>query len=211
MLSFFHVPFCFRFALRGQLSAALPQRPQPRDFHCNAAAHEPFLDQANRFILTTFAINRSKPRRPAIMATALRWTPSLTTRARRNHRRSAQAVLAGKMCFAAAKSNYTRGWSRSCAPPRQHRVQSLSLDVLQAYRYRPQDYVEMIGSGLFFPLTSTDGTEQARLSAVLARMEQIPRILEEARQNLKEADPVFIDTASMRTPGTPESSSRSGA
>ena len=53
----------------------------------------------------------------------------------------------------------------------------------------------MIGSGLFFPLTSTDGTEQARLTAVLARMEKIPRVLEEARQNVKEADPVFIDTA----------------
>ncbi len=25
----------------------------PETFHCNAAAHEPFLDQANRFILTT--------------------------------------------------------------------------------------------------------------------------------------------------------------
>ena len=49
----------------------------------------------------------------------------------------------------------------------------------------------MIGSGLFFPLTSTDGTEQSRLSAVLARMEQVPKVLDEARHNLKEADPYF--------------------
>ena len=69
------------------------------------------------------------------------------------------------------------------------------MDVRQSYRYRPQDSVEMIGSGLFFPLTSTEGTEQARLTSVVARMEQIPRILEEARNNIKEADPVFIDTA----------------
>ena len=60
----------------------------------------------------------------------------------------------------------------------------------------------MIGSGLFFPLTSTDGTEQTRLTSVLARMEKIPRILEEARQNLKEADPVLSIRPSMKTPGT---------
>ena len=51
------------------------------------------------------------------------------------------------------------------------------------------------GSGLFFPLTSTDGTEQSRLSSVLARMEQVPRVLEEVCYTLKEADPVFVDTA----------------
>jgi uncharacterized protein (DUF885 family) len=76
-----------------------------------------------------------------------------------------------------------------------------ALDTLQNYRYRPQDYVEMIGSGLFFPLTATDGSEQARLSSVIARMEQIPRVLEEARNNLKEADPVYIDTAQDENAG----------
>ena len=59
----------------------------------------------------------------------------------------------------------------------------------------------MIGSGLFFPLTSTDGTEQSRLSAVLARMEQVPKILDEARHNLKQADPVFLDTALAENAG----------
>ena len=68
----------------------------------------------------------------------------------------------------------------------------------------------MIGSGLFFPLTST-GNRQARLSAVLARMEKIPGILDEARHNLKEADPVFIDTALDETPGTLASLTRLGA
>ncbi len=62
----------------------------------------------------------------------------------------------------------------------------------------------MIGSGLFFPLTSTDGTEQSRLTSVVARMEQIPRILEEARNNIKEADPVFIDTALDENSGNTE-------
>jgi uncharacterized protein (DUF885 family) len=78
------------------------------------------------------------------------------------------------------------------------------LNVRQSYRYRPQDYVEMIGSGLFFPLTSTEGTEQSRLTSVVARMEQIPRILEQARQNVKDADPVYIETALDENSGNTE-------
>ncbi len=168
----------------------------PAPFRCTVAPHEPFLDQANRFILgglkflpveATQAGYHGDANAP--LDNELDDTSPATLAAER------ALFIAGKKCFAA---------TRVSAPEEVADLRLLrdnidsslfSLDVLQSYRYRPQDYVEMIGSGLFFPLTSTDGTPQARLTAVLTRMEQIPRVLEEARSNLKEADPVFIDTA----------------
>ena len=38
---------------------------------------------------------------------------------------------------------------------------------VQDEHYRPDHYVELVGSALFFPLTSTNGTEQERLGTSL--------------------------------------------
>jgi uncharacterized protein (DUF885 family) len=168
----------------------------PETFRCSAAAHEPFLDQANRFILTTLRYNPVEATQAgyhgdpgARLDNQLDDSSPATIAAER------ALFLSGKLCFAAAKAG-TPEEGADLALLRANIESSLfQFDVLQGYRYRPQDYVEMIGSGLFFPLTSTDGTEQSRLSSVLARMEQVPRVLDEARHNLKEADPVFLDTA----------------
>ena len=70
-----------------------------------------------------------------------------------------------------------------------------TADVRQPEHYRPERPVELIGTALFFPLTQSYGTEQQRLANVLARMEQVPRYLDQARANLRDSDPVFIDTA----------------
>src|SRR5271163_4921231 len=195
MLSFFMCRFVFALLCVAsfQYSAAAAVT---ETFHCNAAAHEPFLDQANRFILTalryqpveaTQAGYHGEPGAP--LDNELDDLSPATIAAER------ALFIAGKLCFAAAKAG-TPEEGADLALLRDNIESTLfQLDVLQSYRYRPQDYVEMIGSGLFFPLTSTEGTEQARLTAVLARMEKIPRILDQARHNLKEADPVFIDTA----------------
>jgi uncharacterized protein (DUF885 family) len=168
----------------------------PEMFHCNAAAHEPFLDQANRFILTTLRYQpveatqagyHGEPGAP--LDNQLDDLSPATIAAERG------VFIAGKLCFAAAKA-VTPEEQADLALLRDNIESTLfQLDALQSYRYRPQDYVEMIGSGLFFPLTSTDGTEQARLSSVLARMEQVPKVIDQARYNLKQADPVFLDTA----------------
>jgi uncharacterized protein (DUF885 family) len=168
----------------------------PDTFPCALSPNEPLLEQANRFLLA-----------------GLRYAPVEATQA--GYHGDAQSPLdaqlddsspasiagqralleAGKQCFTAAKAT-TPEEAADLALLRDNVESSLfQLDEMQSYRYRPQDYVEMIGSGLFFPLTSNTGTETARLTAVVARMEQIPRILDEAKENLKEADPVYIDTA----------------
>jgi uncharacterized protein (DUF885 family) len=165
-------------------------------FPCTISAHEPFLSKANRFILAglryqpveaTQAGYHGNTNSP--LDTELDDSSPSTIAAER------ALYLSGKLCFANAQAT-TPEETADLALLRDNIESSLfQLDVLQSYRYRPQDYVEMIGSGLFFPLTSTEGTEQARLTSVLARIEKIPRVLDEARQNVKQADPVFINTA----------------
>jgi uncharacterized protein (DUF885 family) len=189
----FRSVFALLFLASFQYSAAAAV---PETFHCNAAAHEPFLDQANRFILTTLRYQpveatqagyHGDPNAP--LDNELDDSSPATIAAER------ALFIAGKLCFAAAKAD-TPEEGADLAILRDNIESTLfQLDVLQGYRYRPQDYVEMIGSGLFFPLTSTDGTEQSRLSSVLARMEQVPKVLDQARLNIKQADPVFADTA----------------
>jgi uncharacterized protein (DUF885 family) len=160
-------------------------------FPCTAGTHEPFLDQANRFILAslryqpveaTQAGYHGDPNTP--LDTELDDSSPSTIASER------ALFLSGKLCFAAAQAN-TPEEAADLALLRDN-IESLlfELDVRQGYRYRPQDYVEMIGSGLFFPLS-----ERAPLTSVVARMEKIPRVLEEARQNVRQADSVFIDTA----------------
>src|SRR5271168_1828646 len=170
--------------------------PVPEIFHCHAAAHESFLDQANRFILTglryqpveaTQAGYHGEP--GASLDTELDDSSPATIGAER------ALYISGEVCFGGASVTTPEDQADLMLLRANIAAGLFELDVRQSYRHRPQDYVEMIGSGLFFPLTSTDGNEQARLSSVLARMEQVPRVLEEARHNLKRSDPVFLDTA----------------
>ncbi len=201
MLSFFMLRFAFAllFLASFQYVAAAAT---PENFHCDAGVHEPFLDQANRFILTTLRYSpveatqagyHGDPSAP--LDNQLDDSSPATIAAER------ALFIAGKQCFASAKAATPEDGADLALLRDDIESTLFQIDVLQGYRYRPQDYVEMIGSGLFFPLTSTDGTEQSRLSAVLARMEQVPKILDEARHNLKQADPVFLDTALAENAG----------
>ena len=168
----------------------------PGSFRCTVAQQEPFLDQANRFILdalqflpveATQAGYHGDPAAP--LDNELDDSSPSALAAER------AVLIAGKLCFAGA-SAATAEDQADLALLRDNIESSLfALEVQQGFRFRPQDYVEMIGAGLFFPLTSTEGTEQSRLSSVLSRMEQVPRALDQARHNLKAADPVYINTA----------------
>jgi uncharacterized protein (DUF885 family) len=180
---------------------ALPYSAGAETFRCTIA-HESFLDQANRFILAGL---RYQP----VEATQAGYHGDASHPLDNQLDDSSPATIAaehalwlsGKLCFAAAKANTPEDVADLALLRDNIESALFDMDVRQSYRYRPQDSVEMIGSGLFFPLTSTEGTEQGRLTSVIARMEQIPRVLEEARNNIKEADPVFIDTAQDENAG----------
>ena len=167
----------------------------PAPFTCTVSANEPFLDQANRFLLAGLRFQPVEATQAGYHGDANELDSELDDQSLETIGAERALLLKGKLCFASTKVNAPEEVA-DLALVRDNIESSLfSLDVLQTYRFQPQDYVEMIGSGLFFPLTSRDGTEQTRLTAVVARMEKIPRILEEARQNIKDADPVYIDTA----------------
>jgi len=71
----------------------------------------------------------------------------------------------------------------------------LELERIQNYRHNPTGVVELIGNGLFLPLTQEYAPKEVRVGHVLSRMEQIARALQQAKQVLVDADPIYIKVA----------------
>ena len=71
----------------------------------------------------------------------------------------------------------------------------LDLETIQNYRHNPTVYVELLGNGLFLPLSQEYDSKEARVGDVISRIGQIPRFLDQAKSELLDADPVFISTA----------------
>ncbi len=71
----------------------------------------------------------------------------------------------------------------------------LEFDTIQNYRHNPTVYVELIGNALFLPLTQDYAPKETRVDHVLARIAEIPRFLDQAKQDLVDSDPIFIKVA----------------
>ena len=71
----------------------------------------------------------------------------------------------------------------------------LEFEQIQNYKHNPTIYVELLGNGLFLPLTQDYAPKDIRVGHVISRIGQIPRFLEQARAQLVDADPIFISTA----------------
>ena len=71
----------------------------------------------------------------------------------------------------------------------------LEFDKIQSYKHNPTGYVELIGNGLFLPLSQEYASNEVRLGDVISRIGQIPRFLTQAKSQLVDADPIFISTA----------------
>lgn len=106
-------------------------------------------------------------------------------------------LLAGRQCFARfAGQKLSAEDSVDLQMLESSIADSLYRDAaVQDEHYRPDHYVELVGTALFFPLTWNNGTEQERLGNVVARIAEVPRFYAQAKAELREADPVFIDTA----------------
>src|SRR5271156_3507661 len=147
---------------------ALPYSAAAETFRCSIAS-ESFLDQANRFILAGLRYQPVEATQAGYHGDASHPLDNQLDDSSPETIAAEHALwLSGKLCFAAAKVN-TPEDGADLALLRDNIESALfDMDVRQSYLYRPQDSVEMIGSGLFFPLTSTEGTEQARLTSVVA-------------------------------------------
>jgi len=77
----------------------------------------------------------------------------------------------------------------------------LELGTIRSYRHNPTEYVELIGNGLFLPLTQSYASQDVRLGDVISRIGQIPRFVEQAKSELTDADPIFISTATDENAG----------
>jgi uncharacterized protein (DUF885 family) len=71
----------------------------------------------------------------------------------------------------------------------------LEFDEIQNYRHNPTFAVELIGNAVFLPLTQDYAPKEVRLGHALSRIGQIPRALDQVKQYLNNADPIYISTA----------------
>ena len=71
----------------------------------------------------------------------------------------------------------------------------LEFEQIQNYKHNPTVYVELLGNGLFLPLTQDYAPKEVRVGHVISRIGQIPRFLDQAKSVLTDADPIFISTA----------------
>ena len=71
----------------------------------------------------------------------------------------------------------------------------LEFDKIQSYRHNPTVPVELIGNALFLPLTQNYASKEVRVGHVLSRVEQVPRLLNQVKPYLGDADPVWVSTA----------------
>ena len=68
----------------------------------------------------------------------------------------------------------------------------LEFDRIQSYKHNPTLYVELLGGALFQPLTDEYAAKDVRLGHILSRISQIPRFLEQTRQELADSDPIYV-------------------
>lgn len=71
----------------------------------------------------------------------------------------------------------------------------LELQRIESHRHNPTAYVELIGSALFVPLMLEYAPKNIRAGHLLARMEKLPRLVEQAKQNLETTDPIYTKVA----------------
>lgn len=71
----------------------------------------------------------------------------------------------------------------------------LDIDRIQSFQHNPTVYVELLGSGLFAPLSNDYAPKEVRLSHVLSRIAAVPLFLRQARESLTDADPIYVKVA----------------
>jgi len=71
----------------------------------------------------------------------------------------------------------------------------LELDEIQNWRRNPTLYVELIGNGLFSPYMLNYAPAAERFRHIIARLNEVPRLVDQARGNLSGAPPVWIEAA----------------
>ncbi|MBX9685203.1 MAG: DUF885 domain-containing protein [Candidatus Obscuribacterales bacterium] len=83
-------------------------------------------------------------------------------------------------------------------------LQLLEFNKIQNYKHNPTVPVELIGTALFQPLTEDYADKSIRLSHILSRISQIPKLLKDVKEYIDDANPVYIKTAIEENAGNLE-------
>jgi len=80
----------------------------------------------------------------------------------------------------------------------------LDLEETQSSLHNPTMYVEMVGNALFTPLTLEYAPLPARIRDIIARLQKLPLLLDQARTNLTSAPALWTKVASQENEGNIE-------
>jgi uncharacterized protein (DUF885 family) len=78
----------------------------------------------------------------------------------------------------------------------------LELDEIQNYRHNPTVYVELIGSALFYPYVLEYAPKPDRYRHIIARLEKIPALLDQAKKNLLDSPEIWAKVAMEENAGS---------
>ena len=77
----------------------------------------------------------------------------------------------------------------------------LELNEIKSYKHNPTLYVEMIGNGLFSLYALESAPLEKRYQNIVARLEKIPSLLEQAKANLTDAPEIWNQVAVQENAG----------
>lgn len=77
----------------------------------------------------------------------------------------------------------------------------LELNTIQNWRHNPAMYVELAGTALYSPYVLEYASKQQRFGDIIARLEKIPRLLDQARANLVDSPAVWRRVAQEENEG----------
>ena len=77
----------------------------------------------------------------------------------------------------------------------------LELDTIQSWRHNPTEYVELTGAAIFAPYVLEYAPKETRYRQIVARLRKIPKLMEQAKQNLDSAPPIWNTVAQQENDG----------
>jgi uncharacterized protein (DUF885 family) len=80
-------------------------------------------------------------------------------------------------------------------------LQLAELTTLESYKHNPTLYVELVGNALFTPFVLEYATMEERYKHIIARLQKIPALLGQARQNLVDSPEVWTRVAMRENDG----------
>jgi len=83
-------------------------------------------------------------------------------------------------------------------------LELLELDEIQSYRHNPTLYVELVGNALFSPYVLEYVPKPQRYRHIISRLRKIPRLVEQAQQNLTDAPEIWNTVACSENEGNIE-------